>query len=94
MTEQQKKQIIEQEMITPAFPPQLVQDQYNQLVAPIAGMTKLEYFTLHIHTELLKQSKPFAITDSIQQAKMLIESLTLERIKQQEQKTNSNLSLT
>lgn len=94
MTEQQKKQIIEQEMITPAFPPQLVQDQYNQLVAPIAGMTKLEYFTIQIHIENLKQKKPFAITDSIQQAKILIEALVNERINLQEQKTNSNLSLT
>ena len=32
----------------PAFPPQVAQDNLGRLVAPIPGMTKLEYFSLQL----------------------------------------------
>jgi hypothetical protein len=32
----------------PAFPPQVAQDNLGRLIAPIPGMTKLEYFSLHL----------------------------------------------
>lgn len=30
----------------PAFPPQVVQDNYNRIMAPIPGMSKLEFFAI------------------------------------------------
>jgi hypothetical protein len=33
---------------TPAFPPQFGQDNFGRIVAPITGMSKLEYFSLHL----------------------------------------------
>jgi len=94
MTDEQKKQIIENEYYSPAYPPQLAQDKFGQVVAPLPGMTKLEFFAVHIHIENLKKGKPFAISDTIQQAKLLIESLVNERLKDQEQNKPTNLSLT
>ena len=34
----------------PAFPPQIALDQFQRPVAPIPGMTMLDYFTLHLYT--------------------------------------------
>lgn len=94
MTDEQKKQIVQSEFYAPAFPPQLVQDKFGQVVAPLPGMTKLEYYCIQIHIENLKKGKPFAISDTIQQAKLLIESIVHERLKDQETKPPSHLSLT
>lgn len=33
---------------SPAFPPQVAQDNLGRLVAPIPGVSKLEYFSLHL----------------------------------------------
>ena len=32
----------------PAFPPQVAQDNLGRIIAPIPGMTKLEYFSLQL----------------------------------------------
>lgn len=32
----------------PAFPPQVAQDSLGRIIAPIPGMSKLEYFALHL----------------------------------------------
>jgi hypothetical protein len=32
----------------PAFPPQIAQDNLGRVIAPIAGMSKLEYFSLQL----------------------------------------------
>ena len=32
----------------PAFPPQVAQDNLGRIIAPIPGMTKLEYFALQL----------------------------------------------
>lgn len=93
MTDEQKKQIILQEFHSPAFPPELIQDKFGQLVAPLPGMTKLEYFSIAIHVENLKKGKPFSIEETILQAKLLIESLVNDRINQQ-QPPKPSLSLT
>lgn len=93
MTNEQKKQIIENEFNSPAFPPQLVQDKFGQLVAPLPGMTKLEYFTIQIRIQHLKQKQAVTITESIQEAKLLIAAIIEERLNKQEP-TISNLSLT
>ena len=36
-------------LTAPAFPCTPIQDQYNRLVVPNAGINKLEYFTLEIY---------------------------------------------
>jgi hypothetical protein len=33
---------------TPAFPPQVAQDNLGRIVAPIPGLSKLEYFSLQL----------------------------------------------
>ena len=94
MTDEQKKQIVQNEFYSPAFPPQLAQDKFGQVVAPLPGMTKLDYFCIQIHIENLKKGKPFAISDTIQQAKLLIEAIVNDRLQQSEQYPPSPLSLT
>jgi hypothetical protein len=42
----------------PAFPCMPIQDQFNRLIAPIPGMSKLEYFTLIIYAHNLKELLP------------------------------------
>lgn len=42
----------------PAFPCMPIQDQYNRLIAPIPGLSKLEYFTLMIYAHNLKELLP------------------------------------
>jgi hypothetical protein len=32
----------------PAFPPQVAQDNLGRIIAPIPGMSKLEYFTIQL----------------------------------------------
>ena len=34
--------------ISPAFPPQVAQDQFGRFIAPIPGMSKLEYFAIKL----------------------------------------------
>jgi len=39
----------------PAFPCVPMQDNFQRLIAPIPGMTKLEYFTLMIYSQNIKE---------------------------------------
>lgn len=38
----------------PAFPPQVAQDNLGRIVAPIPGMSKLEYFSIQILPAMLQ----------------------------------------
>jgi len=40
-------------LTTPAYPCTPIQDQYNRLVVPNAGINKLEYFALEIYKSFL-----------------------------------------
>jgi hypothetical protein len=42
----------------PAFPCVPMQDNFQRLIAPIPGMTKLEYFTLMIYSQNIKELLP------------------------------------
>jgi hypothetical protein len=82
----------------PAFPPQIAQDNLGRVIAPIAGMSKLEYFSLQLlptflelakNTKLASNGKPVTAPQAaIEAAKQLLDELTKLR-----QNENSNLSV-
>lgn len=37
---------------SPAFTPQIMQDQFGQLVAPVPGLSKIEYISAQIYTQV------------------------------------------
>ena len=41
-------------LISPAFPPQVAQDQFGRFIAPIPGISKLEYFALKLLPSFLQ----------------------------------------
>lgn len=80
---------------TPAFPPQLIQDNFGQIVALVPGMTKKEYFAIQILPTLLNQQlndkKPFK-TDgkniSVYEAAVISANKLLESLEQQKEQTD------
>lgn len=44
---------------SPAFPPQVAQDNLGRLIAPIPGMSKLEYFSLKLLPYYLELSEKY-----------------------------------
>jgi len=62
----------------PAFPPQIAQDNFGRVLAPLPGMSKLEYFSLTLlpyFMELSLQIDYDPIKKSIQMAETLITEL-------------------
>lgn len=62
----------------PAFPPQIAQDNFGRVLAPVPGLSKLEYFALTLMPYYLHRSEdididPFETT--IKAAELLIEKL-------------------
>lgn len=47
----------------PAFPPQIGQDSLGQLVAPVPGMSKLEYFAIQLLPAFLQLGKQHPLAD-------------------------------
>jgi hypothetical protein len=47
---------------TPAFPPQIAQDNFNRVFAPIPGMSKLEFFAIQLLPLFIKMSKEKPLT--------------------------------
>ena len=47
----------------PAFPPQVAQDNLGRFVAPIPGMTKLEYFAIKLLPVYLELGKKHPLAD-------------------------------
>lgn len=47
----------------PAFPPQIAQDNLGQLVAPIPGMSKLEYYAIQLLPTYLELGKHHKLSD-------------------------------
>lgn len=47
---------------SPAYPPQIVLDQFQRAVAPIPGLTKLEAVAMHVLPFYLEVSKQVQIT--------------------------------
>ena len=70
---------------SPAFPPQIMLDQFQRAVAPIPGMSQLDYFSLkiyckriqYIHDDETLISKVAEL--SIQEAKILLDALYKEQ---------------
>ena len=73
----------------PAFPPQIAQDNFGRVLAPLPGMSKLEYFSLTLlpyFMELSLQIDFDPIKKSIEMAETLITEL--DKIKPNESDTN------
>ena len=47
----------------PAFPPQVAQDNLGRFVAPIPGMSKLEYFSIMLLPTYLELGKKHPLAD-------------------------------
>ena len=47
----------------PAFPPQVAQDNLGRFVAPIPGMSKLEYFAIQLLPTYLDLGKKYPLAD-------------------------------
>lgn len=62
----------------PAFPPQIAQDNFGRVLAPVPGLSKLEYFSLTLlpyFMELSLQIDFDPIKKSIEMAENLINEL-------------------
>jgi len=73
----------------PAFPPQIAQDNFGRVLAPLPGMSKLEYFSLTLlpyFMELSLQIDFDPIKKSIEMAETLITEL--DKIKPNESDTS------
>jgi hypothetical protein len=73
----------------PAFPPQIAQDNFGRVLAPLPGMSKLEYFSLTLlpyFMELSLQIDFDPIKKSIETAETLITEL--DKIKPNESDTS------
>lgn len=73
----------------PAFPPQIAQDNFGRVLAPLPGMSKLEYFSLTLlpyFMELSLQIDFDPIKKSIETAETLITEL--DKIKPNGNDTN------
>ena len=47
----------------PAFPPQVAQDNLGRIIAPIPGMSKLEYFAIQLLPTYLELGKKHPLAD-------------------------------
>ena len=75
----------------PAFPPQLIQDQFNQLVAPAPGMSIFEYFAIQAYSALIASgmTPTSAIDEAVQCAEELLCECYMRRTKPQFDTQNS-----
>jgi len=77
-------------LISPAFPPQIMLDQFQRAVAPIPGISQLDHFALQIFCcqigkfdELTNYEQQSCITHSIELAKKLLDALYVEQSEKQ-----------
>jgi hypothetical protein len=70
---------------SPAFPPQIVLDQFNQPVAPAPGMSIFEYFAAQAFAALLASGMTpvSAIDEAVQCAEELLAECYLRRKRSQ-----------
>lgn len=70
---------------SPAFPPQIVLDQFNQPVAPAPGMSIFEFFTIKAYSALLASgmTPASAIDEAVQCAEELLTECYLRRKRSQ-----------
>lgn len=68
---------------SPAFPPQLVQDQFQQLIAPAPGMSVFEYFVIQTYSALVASgmTPTSAIDEAVQCAEELVTECFMRRKK-------------
>ena len=60
----------------PAFPPQILLDQFQRPVAPIPGMTQLDHFSLQIFCSMVGR---FDELTTLEQQSCIMESITLSK---------------
>lgn len=75
------------DFISPAYPCMPLQDKFGQLVVPVAGMSKLDHFTLQIFI-----NKAESIEKSIEIAMELLTALE-EKTKTLQNEKPNNLSI-
>ena len=75
------------DLISPAYPCMPLQDKFGQLVVPVAGMSKLDHFTLQIFIH-----KAESIEKSIETAMELLTALE-EKTKTLQNEKQNNLSI-
>lgn len=75
------------DLISPAYPCMPLQDKFGQLVVPVAGMSKLDHFTLQIFI-----NKAESIENSIKIAMELLTALE-EKTKTLQNEKPNNLSI-
>lgn len=75
------------DLISPAYPCMPLQDKFGQLVVPVAGMSKLDHFTLQIFI-----NKAESIEKSIEIAMELLTALE-EKTKTLQNEKSNNLSI-
>ena len=81
---------------SPAFPPQVAQDNLGRLIAPVPGMSKLEYFSLQLLPTFLEIGRTTKLADKgtpvtpIQAAIAAARQLLDELSKTKENETDKN----
>lgn len=80
---------------SPAFPPQLMMDNFQQLVAPVPGMSKFEFAAILLFPIYVKMGEEagltefdFAVDQTIDAVKKLFEELEKEK-----PETNNDLKI-
>jgi len=69
----------------PAFPCVPMQDNFQRLIAPIPGMTKLEYFALKIYSNNIQECMP--------QTAITLAKELLELLNESEKSEDNNLKI-
>ena len=82
----------------PAFPPQVAQDNLGRIVAPIPGLSKLEYFSLQLLPHYLQLATTKKLADKGQmitpiQAAILTASELLNELKKQSEDEKDTLQI-
>lgn len=84
----------------PAFPPQVAQDNLGRIIAPIPGMTKLEYFAVQLLPNFMNSEKNWAKNGkklnayqcAVEAANLLLEQLEIANKPENEQPIIKNLN--
>lgn len=82
-------------LTSPAYPCTPIQDQYNRLVVPNAGINKLEYFALEIYKSFLIKNDITVnpMKKSIENAIIFIELIEQKTKTSENEKTSKLVSL-
>lgn len=87
--------LLEQLVFQPAFPPQLIENNFGQLVAPVTGFNKLEYAVLQLLPVYIGagMANDVAINEAIATAKETLQTIYLAECEARKNQ-NQTLSIT